>query len=133
MTLESTLESFHILSKSPDNSSKDEEQIPIIQRSRSYYEYYIHPLPRILYSPPVNFGMVTHGLYRSSFPQKENFTYLRKLGLKSVLYPSHFLSALLIKLGHWYKKNIHLRISHFWSLRGYNSFSFQSQRIKNPL
>jgi len=47
----------------------------------------------MLYTPPVNFGMVTHNLYRSSFPQKENFPYLRKLGLKSVLYhpvPSPF-------------------------------------------
>jgi tyrosine-protein phosphatase SIW14 len=40
----------------------------------------------MLYTPPVNFGMVTHNLYRSSFPQKENFAFLRKLGLKSVLY-----------------------------------------------
>ena len=44
--------------------------------------------------------MVTHNLFRSSFPQKENFAYLRKLGLKSVLtlvqepYPAENLAFL---------------------------------------
>ena len=52
--------------------------------------YFSTPLPKqfpsMQYTPPVNFGLVTHNLYRSSFPQKENFSYLHKLGLKSVLY-----------------------------------------------
>jgi tyrosine-protein phosphatase SIW14 len=42
------------------------------------------------YSLPVNFGMVVNNLYRSSFPQRENFPYLRKLGLKSILYDLYF-------------------------------------------
>ena len=82
---------FRIPFESDPNDEKEEEtpHLPS-QCSRSYCEYLALPrqLPRILYSPPVNFGMVTHSLYRSSFPQKENFAHLRRLGLKSVLYAS---------------------------------------------
>ncbi|KAF0702877.1 hypothetical protein AaE_015660 [Aphanomyces astaci] len=35
--------------------------------------------------PPENFAMVERGLYRSGFPKKKNFTFLRTLGLKSIL------------------------------------------------
>jgi len=35
--------------------------------------------------PPLNFGRVCRGVYRSGFPGKKNFTFLQKLGLKSVL------------------------------------------------
>ena len=41
-----------------------------------------------LYIPPGNFAAVARNLFRSSFPQKENFSYLRKLGLRSILYQS---------------------------------------------
>lgn len=37
-------------------------------------------------SPPENFSMVHQGIYRSGFPNKKNFPFLRKLGLKSVIY-----------------------------------------------
>ncbi|KAL7273478.1 tyrosine-protein phosphatase siw14 [Rhizina undulata] len=39
------------------------------------------------YSPPANFALVGCGglVYRSSFPKIENFGYLKKLGLKSIL------------------------------------------------
>ncbi|ANB13089.1 putative tyrosine protein phosphatase SIW14 [Sugiyamaella lignohabitans] len=40
--------------------------------------------PNSLYCPP-NFGMVLGSIYRSSFPRPENFAFLKKLGLKSVL------------------------------------------------
>mmetsp|Transcript_4218 Transcript_4218/g.6432 ORF Transcript_4218/g.6432 Transcript_4218/m.6432 type:complete len:173 (+) Transcript_4218:78-596(+) len=52
--------------------------------------------------PPENFAMVDSGIYRSSFPLKKNFPFLRKLKLKSILtlimeeYPSinrEFLSS----------------------------------------
>ncbi|BGP13153.1 tyrosine-protein phosphatase siw14 [Rhodosporidiobolus nylandii] len=36
-------------------------------------------------TPPENFAMVSAGLYRSSFPRSQNFSFLRSLGLKSVL------------------------------------------------
>ncbi|KAI8909100.1 tyrosine phosphatase family-domain-containing protein [Gorgonomyces haynaldii] len=35
--------------------------------------------------PCANFSMVAPGVYRSSFPKKKNFGFLKKLGLKSVL------------------------------------------------
>jgi len=36
--------------------------------------------------PPANFALVCKGVYRSGFPKKRNFPFLRKLGIKSVLY-----------------------------------------------
>ena len=40
------------------------------------------------FSPPANFAMVGNGgsVYRSSFPKPENFPYLQKLKLKSIMY-----------------------------------------------
>ena len=35
--------------------------------------------------PPENFSMVAKGIYRSGFPKKKNFPFLKKLGLKSIL------------------------------------------------
>ena len=35
--------------------------------------------------PPLNFAMVAKGVYRSGFPNTKNFSFLRKLGLKSIL------------------------------------------------
>ncbi|CAG8536176.1 3782_t:CDS:2 [Cetraspora pellucida] len=57
--------------------------------------------------PPGNFTMVSTWIYRSSFPKKKNFPFLKKLGLKSILtlileeYPEQnmkFLKANNIKL-----------------------------------
>jgi tyrosine-protein phosphatase SIW14 len=38
-----------------------------------------------LLSPPENFALIAKGVYRSSFPKKKNFPFLKSLGLKSVL------------------------------------------------
>ena len=35
--------------------------------------------------PPDNFTLVQEGIYRSSFPKKKNFEFLKRLNLKSVL------------------------------------------------
>eukprot|EP00158_Paraphelidium_tribonemae_P001092 Partr_v1_DN23966_c0_g1_i1_m48954 putative PHOsphatase len=35
--------------------------------------------------PPENFTLVSPGVYRSAFPKKKNFAFLKKLGLRSVL------------------------------------------------
>ncbi|CAG8500039.1 11546_t:CDS:2 [Ambispora leptoticha] len=57
--------------------------------------------------PPENFTMIATWVYRSSFPKKKNFAFLKKLGLKSILtliledYPElnmKFLEANNIKL-----------------------------------
>ncbi|CAA7038537.1 unnamed protein product [Microthlaspi erraticum] len=36
--------------------------------------------------PPSNFSMVEDGIYRSGFPQPENFSYLTTLNLRSIIY-----------------------------------------------
>uniref|UniRef100_A0A1J3FJ18 diphosphoinositol-polyphosphate diphosphatase n=1 Tax=Noccaea caerulescens TaxID=107243 RepID=A0A1J3FJ18_NOCCA len=36
--------------------------------------------------PPSNFSMVEDGIYRSGFPQPENFSYLTTLSLRSIIY-----------------------------------------------
>jgi len=36
--------------------------------------------------PCENINFVAKGIYRSAFPKKKNFPFLKKLGLKSVLY-----------------------------------------------
>jgi tyrosine-protein phosphatase SIW14 len=36
--------------------------------------------------PCENFNLVTPGVYRSAFPKKKNFKFLKKLKLKSILY-----------------------------------------------
>ncbi|KAK6915753.1 Atypical dual-specificity phosphatase Siw14-like [Dillenia turbinata] len=36
--------------------------------------------------PPTNFSMVDEGIYRSGFPDPENFSFLQTLSLKSVIY-----------------------------------------------
>jgi tyrosine-protein phosphatase SIW14 len=36
--------------------------------------------------PPMNFAMVEPGIYRSGYPNRKNFNFLLKLGIKSVLY-----------------------------------------------
>ncbi|KAJ3080338.1 hypothetical protein HK102_003127 [Quaeritorhiza haematococci] len=35
--------------------------------------------------PTENFNMICNGVYRSAFPKKKNFPFLKKLGLKSIL------------------------------------------------
>jgi tyrosine-protein phosphatase SIW14 len=85
MMLESALKTIHIFPQTAEDEAEDDGSI--LYPSTSDHAVST-PLPILLYTPPVNFGMVTHSLYRSSFPQKENFAYLRRLGLKSVLYVS---------------------------------------------
>jgi len=38
------------------------------------------------WTPPENFAIVEKGVYRSGFPTKKNFPFLRHLGIKSVVY-----------------------------------------------
>lgn len=35
--------------------------------------------------PPLNFAMIASGVYRSGHPNKQNFAFLRKLGLKTIM------------------------------------------------
>ena len=36
--------------------------------------------------PPDNFALVCRGVYRSAFPKKKNFPFLKKLKFKSIMY-----------------------------------------------
>lgn len=36
--------------------------------------------------PPINFSLVAPGIYRSGHPNKKNFSFLRRLGLRTVVY-----------------------------------------------
>ncbi|GAB2274950.1 Tyrosine-protein phosphatase dsp1 [Dionaea muscipula] len=38
-----------------------------------------------LFIPPLNFSMVDNGVFRSGFPEKANFTFLKSLGLRSIV------------------------------------------------
>ncbi|OAY63155.1 probable tyrosine-protein phosphatase At1g05000 [Ananas comosus] len=57
--------------------------------------------------PPINFAMVEEGIFRSGFPEKPNFGFLKKLNLRSIVYlcpepypetNTEFLEANAIKL-----------------------------------
>ncbi|XP_063934970.1 tyrosine-protein phosphatase DSP1 isoform X2 [Daucus carota subsp. sativus] len=38
------------------------------------------------FTPPFNFAMVDHGIYRSGFPDPTNFSFIQTLGLRSIVY-----------------------------------------------
>lgn len=38
-----------------------------------------------LYTPPLNFSMVDNGIFRSGFPDTANFSFLKTLGLRSIV------------------------------------------------
>ncbi|ODV82399.1 protein-tyrosine phosphatase [Suhomyces tanzawaensis NRRL Y-17324] len=42
--------------------------------------------PKPQYVPPLNFSLVEDGIYRSGFPMPINYTYLKQLGLKTIIY-----------------------------------------------
>ncbi|KAK9053304.1 hypothetical protein SSX86_029937 [Deinandra increscens subsp. villosa] len=39
-----------------------------------------------LYTPPLNFSMVGNGIFRSGFPDTANFSFIKTLGLRSIVY-----------------------------------------------
>lgn len=77
------VEEFERLQASQGDNSDDEskylEKDPVTGR--------IHFTQAVVgrFTPPENFSMVCEGVYRSSFPRVENFSYLKHLGLKSIL------------------------------------------------
>jgi len=38
--------------------------------------------------PPLNFSMVDNGIFRSGFPDSANFSFIKTLGLRSIMYKS---------------------------------------------
>ena len=43
----------------------------------------------VLFMPPLNFSMVSAGIYRGGYPKSTNYGFLRKLGLRSMLNLMH--------------------------------------------
>lgn len=41
---------------------------------------------RIMFFPPVSFGLVEERLYRSALPNEINYPFLERLGLKTIIY-----------------------------------------------
>ncbi|KAL8478223.1 hypothetical protein ACS0TY_030209 [Phlomoides rotata] len=39
-----------------------------------------------LFTPPLNFAMVDYGIFRSGFPDNNNFSFLQTLNLRSIIY-----------------------------------------------
>lgn len=39
-----------------------------------------------MFFPPVNFGLVEEGLYRSALPNEINYPFLERLRLKTIIY-----------------------------------------------
>lgn len=51
----------------------------------------------LMFFPPVSFGLVEEGLYRSALPNEINYPFLERLGLKTIifLYPDEEIDAQL--------------------------------------
>ncbi|WVW78985.1 hypothetical protein I302_100948 [Kwoniella bestiolae CBS 10118] len=69
---------------------------------------FISSAPQVVV-PPINFSLVAPGIYRSGHPNKKNFTFLRRLNLKAIVYlenedepyrqdSMHFVSSNNLKL-----------------------------------
>lgn len=43
-------------------------------------------LGEVMFFPPVSFGLVEEGLYRSALPNEINYPFLERLGLKTIIY-----------------------------------------------
>lgn len=40
--------------------------------------------------PPLNFAMVDNGIFRSGFPDVDNFSFLQTLGLRSIMWVNYY-------------------------------------------
>lgn len=60
-----------------------------------------------LYTPPLNFSMVDNGIFRSGFPDAANFSFIKTLGLRSIVYVP-FLVVIVKRLLMWIRKLSHL-------------------------
>lgn len=46
----------------------------------------LHPFQVVMFFPPVGFGLVEEGLYRSALPNEINYPFLERLRLKTIIY-----------------------------------------------
>jgi len=66
----------------PKKKAKEAEKGKMMEISLA-----LSPPPPIeeVFVPPLNFAMVAPGVYRSGYPNKKNFPFLKKLKLKSIM------------------------------------------------
>jgi hypothetical protein len=89
--------------------------------------------------PPLNFAMIASGVYRSGHPNKQNFAFLRKLGLKTILYGLKkkknelFKIIKVFSIGTLPWRTIRLKCSISWSKRVSKYFIIVQKEIKSPL
>lgn len=82
MKLTSTPLSDNNGNNSESNNNNNENSVK--DNTVSYKSINLGPLNKLV--PPLNFAIVEPGIYRSGFPNKRNFEYLKRLDLKSVIY-----------------------------------------------
>ncbi|KAI8643454.1 tyrosine phosphatase family-domain-containing protein [Parasitella parasitica] len=76
-----------------EKEEREQSSVIITQYQRADYSKHHYDACSICYTrpgmplvPPLNFAMIASGVYRSGHPNKQNFAFLRKLGLKTILY-----------------------------------------------
>lgn len=83
-----TLDEPAVATAHPHTSSKTGSSTPVYTPAQRLENVYSLPKEVALDEPllpPQNFAIVSSFVYRSSFPTRKNFPFLRSLGLKSVL------------------------------------------------
>ncbi|KAL9542266.1 hypothetical protein MBANPS3_008700 [Mucor bainieri] len=75
------------------NQEREQSSVIISRHQRADHSKHHYDTCPICYTrpgmplvPPLNFAMIASGVYRSGHPNKQNFAFLRKLGLKTILY-----------------------------------------------
>ncbi|GKC45982.1 probable tyrosine-protein phosphatase [Tanacetum coccineum] len=105
---------FHGIKVDGDSSGEDRmsTDITVVKNDRK------EVIPdHLMHISPFNFAMVDDGIFRSGFPDTANLSFLKYLGLRSVIYPCpepypeehlEFLNANVIQLHHFgiYKSKV---------------------------
>ncbi|KAI9671772.1 MAG: hypothetical protein M1831_003300 [Alyxoria varia] len=76
-----------LVSSDDSMASTPDEEIPTPPRASLCRRDVAHEIATSLWGlvPPKNFDLVMPSVYRCSFPQTENFPFLKSLGLKTIL------------------------------------------------
>ncbi|KAI9308631.1 tyrosine phosphatase family-domain-containing protein [Cunninghamella echinulata] len=108
-----------------DQNTKEDSSKVVRRREYRHTRSDSHDACPICYSrqglplvPPLNFAMVAPGVYRSGHPNKQNFSFLRKLGLKTIMY--------------FAKEDYPPEMKHFVEHEGIEVFHFRMEGNKEP-
>ena len=66
----------------------DDDDDPSVKESRVRIYWDVPNARSRVVIPPLNFAIVSKGVYRSGFPNAKNFAFLKKQGMRSILYLS---------------------------------------------